>query len=156
MPYFPDRNALFVHIPKNAGRSIEAMLLPPPLTPDSGRRPVLNRIAHLLQTLTADRTPARFLLGSLDVVVASQHLTHQEIRLLGLLPASTLASAYSFCVVRNPYDRILSTLKHFPDASRRTTALGRRPKLRGRWISGWTWSRRTITFAPTGARSPTM
>lgn len=113
MPFFPEHNALFIHIPKNAGRSIEAVLLPEGLGPDSGRRPFLNLVARQFQKTTADPVPSKHLLGSLDVVLAAQHLTYQEIDLLGLLPRDALASAFSFCVVRNPYDRILSTLKHF-------------------------------------------
>lgn len=43
--------------------------------------------------------------------LAAQHLTYVEMEMLGLLPANS--NFVSFCVVRNPYDRALSSVMHF-------------------------------------------
>ena len=113
MPYFKSKNVLFVHIPKNAGRSIEAALLPPSIYPKMGRRSFLNQIARGLLKRTASRVPSEYLMGTLDVALASQHLTLSEIRLLGILPREVIDKAVKFCVVRNPYDRAISSIFHF-------------------------------------------
>lgn len=113
MPLFDKPRALFVHIPKNGGRSIESALLPPPLTPDSGRRTIPNRAAHYLQSLTGQHVADERLLGTLDVSLAAQHLTLAEIELLGLVPAKTLKDVFKFCVVREPYSRTISSVLHF-------------------------------------------
>lgn len=112
MPYFRDQNLLFVHIPKNAGRSIEAALLGP-TAPDGGRRSWSNRLATGLQRCTAAIDVRERLIGTLDVTVAAQHLTFAEIELLGLLPADQLAHCRRFCVCRNPFDRAVSSVLHF-------------------------------------------
>jgi len=113
MPLFPDYNALFLHIPKTAGRSIETALLPRGVAATSGRRRRLNRAAHLLQTRTANPTAARHLVGTLDVSLCAQHLTLAEIELLGLIPDRDLAGLLKFCVVRNPFARAISSVMHF-------------------------------------------
>lgn len=113
MPVLPERNALFIHIPKNAGRSIEAALLPSGIASTSGRRSLPNRAAHLAQTLTANAIAQRYLVGTLDASLCAQHLTLAEIELLGLLPGGSRAGLFTFCVVRNPYARALSSLRHF-------------------------------------------
>lgn len=113
MPLFPDHNALFIHIPKNAGRSIEAALFPPGVTSGAGRRSTANRAAHLAQSLTASAIAPRYLVGTLDAALCAQHLTLSEIQLLGLVPERDLAGLFTFCVVRNPYARALSSVTHF-------------------------------------------
>jgi len=115
MPYFPQHNALFIHIPKNAGRSIEKMLLPEGITPDSGRRRIWNRAFHFFQQKTGRTEPRDFLLGTLDISLVAQHLTLQEIMLFSLVGQSKLESSFKFCVVRNPYIRVISSLIHFRD-----------------------------------------
>lgn len=114
IPYFPDLNCLFVHIPKNAGRSIETALLKESGSPDSGRRSLVNRAATLLSRSTAPSFAKTHLIGTLDVTLAAQHLTFVEMEMLGLLPDTT--NYMSFCVVRNPYDRALSSVMHFSEA----------------------------------------
>jgi hypothetical protein len=113
MPFFRDRNLLFVHIPKNAGRSIEAALLGPTGSPDGGRRSWPNRLATGAQRRTAAVGVRERLIGTLDVTVAAQHLTFAEIELLGVLPAGQLAHCRRFCVCRNPFDRAVSSVFHF-------------------------------------------
>ncbi|KCZ47244.1 hypothetical protein HY17_19065 [Hyphomonas sp. CY54-11-8] len=51
------------------------------------------------------------MIGTLDYAFAAQHLTYVEMELLGLLPVDGRYT--SFCVVRNPYDRALSSIMHF-------------------------------------------
>lgn len=113
MPFFRDHNLLFVHIPKNAGRSIEAALLGPTGSPDGGRRSWSNRLATGVQRSTAGSSVRERLIGTLDVTLAAQHLTFAEIELLGVLPADQLAHCRRFCVCRNPFDRAVSSVFHF-------------------------------------------
>ena len=113
MPYLPEFESIFIHIPKNAGRSIEASLLPSGIDPDSGSRGLVNRAARFILNASGNKIPPRYLMGTLDVVLASQHLTLAEIRLLNLLPLKVLDSSFKFSVVRNPYDRALSSIFHF-------------------------------------------
>ena len=113
MPFFRDHNLLFLHIPKNAGRSIEAALLGPTGSPDGGRRSWPNRLATEVQRRTAGPCVRERLIGTLDVTLAAQHLTLAEIELLGLVPADQLARCRRFCVCRNPFDRAVSSVFHF-------------------------------------------
>lgn len=111
MPIFQDHKLLFIHIPKNAGRSIEAALLGGAGTPDDGRRSLLNRGATFISRRTRSRFPERYLIGTLDVALAAQHLTYVEMEMLGLLPEED--GFHSFAVLRNPFDRALSSIMHF-------------------------------------------
>ena len=113
LPFFRDHNLLFVHIPKNAGRSIEAALLGSKGSPDGGRRSWSNRLATGVQRCTAAAGVSEHLIGTLDLTVAAQHLTFTEIELLGVLPADQLAHCRRFCVCRNPFDRAVSSVFHF-------------------------------------------
>ncbi|MEM7766167.1 MAG: sulfotransferase family 2 domain-containing protein [Pseudomonadota bacterium] len=115
MPVFRDLRLLFVHIPKNAGRSIERALLAGAGTPDGGRRSLANRMAHAAARATRSKFADEYLIGTMDVVVAAQHLTYQEMDLLGLLPAGLVddPAFEAFCVCRNPFDRAVSSISHF-------------------------------------------
>lgn len=113
MPYFPEQNLLFIHIPKNAGRSVEKTLLGDQLTPDSGRRNIISRAATFIQRSVAQGCPRSHLLGTLDYTLMAQHLTYAEIQLLNLVPRESISSLKVFCVVRNPFDRVLSSLNHW-------------------------------------------
>lgn len=112
MPYFPDQKLLFIHIPKNAGKSVEMALGLDKTLSDLyrlGRRGIANRAAVLLQRLTAPSQARRRLHGVLDVTLTAQHLTFQEIRLLNLAPAEGVRS---FAVIRDPFERAVSTFLH--------------------------------------------
>lgn len=109
-----------MHIPKNAGRSIEAALLGGNGSPDGGRRSLVNRTATLISRCTAPRFAKTHLIGTLDVTLAAQHLTFVEMEMLGLLPENN--DYISFCVVRNPYDRALSSVMHFSRAEWKASA----------------------------------
>lgn len=113
MPVFHALRTLFIHIPKNAGRSIEEALLQGNGTPDSGRRSLANRAATLVQRRTGSDFVRTHLIGTLDHVFASQHLTYIEMSHLRLLPEEVLSGYRKFCVCRNPYDRAVSTVLHF-------------------------------------------
>jgi hypothetical protein len=113
MPVFLDLGLLFVHIPKNAGRSIEEALFGEAQAPHSGRRSTLNRAMHALTVLTAPKGVRSRLVGTLDQVLVAQHLTYGEMDLLGLLPQGPFVP---FAVCRNPYDRAVSSVSHFADA----------------------------------------
>lgn len=112
MPLLTELGALFIHIPKNAGRSVEAALLGEDLKYDSGRRGLINGLFRKGLKLSEDRIPARHLMGTLDVTLAAQHLTLAEISLLGLVPDDQLKTLFKFCIVRNPFDRAISSLHH--------------------------------------------
>lgn len=113
MPVFHALKAVFVHIPKNAGRSIEQALLGETGTPDDGRRSTVNRAATWLQRRSADPFVREHLIGTLDYTLAAQHLTWLEMAHLRLLPEAVLTGYESFCVCRNPFDRAVSTVLHF-------------------------------------------
>jgi hypothetical protein len=74
MPIFHKHKLIFIHIPKNAGKSIEAGFLGRK-GPDSGKRSHLNAACKLLMRLTSKPVPQRDLLGSLDYTFAAQHMT---------------------------------------------------------------------------------
>ncbi len=111
MPIFSNHKLVFVHIPKNAGRSVEAALLGKTGNPDGGRRSLANRISAGLMRATKSHFVDQYLIGTLDISVASQHLTYVELEMLGLLPTSTVF--HSFAVIRNPFDRAISSVIHF-------------------------------------------
>lgn len=113
MPYFPDLKALFLHIPKCGGKSVEAALLPPPLKANSGMRGPINLAARQFSKRTQSDVPHTYLLGTLDVVLSAQHLTYNEIEILGLLRSEAIKEAHIFATVRNPYSRALSSVAHF-------------------------------------------
>ena len=120
MPIFADLQLLFIHIPKNAGRSIEKALLQGCSSPDGGRRSIINRAAHSVMRLTRPRFAESHLIGTLDQVLAAQHLTYGEIDLLGLLPTEDHDTNFEvFCVCRNPFDRVVSSICHFSGADDR-------------------------------------
>lgn len=113
MPYCFEYKLLFVHIPKNAGRSIEEAIFQSPTAPHSGRRSFVNRVFHGLSKMTAPRLPSKTLIGSLDQVLAAQHLTYVEMEMLGLLPCAPDSVDSVFAVCRNPFDRVVSSINHF-------------------------------------------
>lgn len=61
--------------------------------------------------MTASSFAERYMIGTIDVTLGAQHLTYVEMEMLGLLPDTP--GVVSFCVVRNPYDRALSSVMHF-------------------------------------------
>ena len=113
MPLFRGPEILFIHIPKNAGRSIETVLFPAGVSSMNAKRSLVNRAAHWTQTATANRLADSYLAGTIDVSLAGQHLALAEIELLGIIPPSEIDNLFKFCVVRNPFARAISSILHF-------------------------------------------
>lgn len=113
MPFFDKYNCIFIHIPKNAGRSIEELLLDESGSANSGRRSRANRLATYFLRKTSSPIPKKHLIGTLDYTISAQHLTLAEIELLNLVSVDRIANCLKFCVVRNPYDRMISLIRHY-------------------------------------------
>jgi hypothetical protein len=111
MPIFHEHGLIFVHIPKNAGKSVEAAFLGKG-SENAGRRSKLNAAMKLLLRWTGSPVPRRDLLGSLDFTFAAQHMTIYEMTSLGLVSTSNCPGYGSFAVVRNPFDRVISSVFH--------------------------------------------
>lgn len=92
MPYYPDFNLIFIHIPKTAGGSIEELLLP---YKAPGKRTPFRRIAAKLALPQEAR--AAYIPGH------STAAWHRRV-----LGPKVFDSARRFAVVRNPYDRLIS------------------------------------------------
>ena len=115
MAYSSSKKVLFIHIPKNAGKSIEAALglISKELLERPSLRSPLNRFAKLMLKLTSSSYTSESLFGPLDYTFCAQHLTYSEIEFLGLLNEEELKSSLKLAVVRNPYTRSMSTCRHF-------------------------------------------
>lgn len=111
MPILNDGKLLFVHIPKNAGKTIEYSFLND--FGRLGRRSPLNRFLTLASRLTASSDAKKFLHGTVDQALCSQHLTFQEIQLLNLVPNARLEAMVKFAVIRDPRSRSISSYRHF-------------------------------------------
>lgn len=127
MPIFRDRGLLFVHIPKNAGRSIERLLFPEGLSTQAGQRSLTNRFAHWLQGRTANSIAKKHLCYTVDATLAGQHMTLSEIELLGFVGRAEIDRLFKFCVVRNPYERAISSILHFENRFHAEYRLDARP-----------------------------
>jgi hypothetical protein len=112
MPIIDKYDLIFIHIPKNAGKSIEDALIGVGASRKGGRS-YLNRSAKYLEKITQKKETKRSLIGTLDYTLCTQHLTYQEIEILRLTPPEKLSEYKKLSVVRNPYDRIISTVMHF-------------------------------------------
>jgi len=115
MTYNPNKNLLFIHIPKNAGKSIELAL---GFVNESElllrkNRSLFNRSAKYILSKTANKNNFLKQHGTVDFSICSQHLTLQEITHLGFLSKAQLENCFSFAVHRNPWARALSTYNHF-------------------------------------------
>ncbi|WP_421906112.1 sulfotransferase family 2 domain-containing protein [Mameliella sp.] len=111
MPIFHHQKLIFVHIPKNAGKSVESAFLGPG-GPVSGKRSSLNAACKLLLRWTSSAIPNRELLGSLDYTFAAQHMTFREMTDYGFVSEERCPGYRSFAVIRNPFDRAVSSVFH--------------------------------------------
>ncbi|AUS05843.1 sulfotransferase family 2 domain-containing protein [Pseudotamlana carrageenivorans] len=114
MPYSKKHNTLFIHIPKCAGKSFEVAL------GITSKREVnkykwrsnINRFGKLILKKTLDKKALPRLWGVHDITLAMQHLTYAEIELLNLIDTETLNNSIKVAIVRNPYDRAVSSYHH--------------------------------------------
>jgi hypothetical protein len=113
MVYDSKRKLIFIHIPKNAGKSIESSLgLFNAKDRRSAERSLLNLFLKMCLNLTKPSIPLRKLHGSYDYVLCSQHLSILEIKLLGLLSEKEIENSFKFAVCRNPWSRAVSIYNH--------------------------------------------
>ncbi len=119
MAYDRKRKLLFIHIPKNAGKSIEiAMGFVDRKTKANPRgRSILNGIAKKFLNLTTRQKNKEMLWGPIDYVLSGQHLTCQEIELLNFIDILEFQEALKFAVIRNPFDRAISTFTMFTQST---------------------------------------
>jgi hypothetical protein len=125
---------LFIHIPKNAGKSVEQAvgLVPEQDLVDYQWRSTLNRLSTALQRMTRDKATRSRLWGILDYTLIAQHLTYSEIELLRLINEQALRSLVSFAVCRNPYDRAVSIYFHLAASD-----VDRTPANFQTWLRQW-------------------
>lgn len=91
-----DHSAIFVHIPKTAGQSVEQMFLDDLGLTWEERAPLLLRLNQ-----DPNWGPERM-----------AHLLAREYVELGHLTQAQFDRYYKFAVVRNPYDRLISTYRY--------------------------------------------
>lgn len=118
MPYSRKHNVLFIHIPKCAGKSFEVALgiANEKEVTRYKWRSNSNRLAKFLLGKTKDKKALSRLWGTHDLSLALQHVTYAEIELLNLLPNDTLKNSIKVAIVRNPYDRAVSSYHHMGKA----------------------------------------
>lgn len=113
MPYSEKHNVLFIHIPKCAGKSFEVAL--EIVTNEEVQkykwRNFLNRASKYLLTKTRDKKAISRMWGVWDISLTLQHLTFAEIELLNLLDQKVLFDSIKVAIVRNPFDRAVSSYK---------------------------------------------
>lgn len=124
MPYYPDLNLVYIHIPKTAGGAIENILLP---WKAPGKKTLLRR------TLAKLAVPQ----NALTAYIPGHSTAEWHRRVLG---AAVFDRARRFAVVRNPYDRAISTYEFIRQNPRhhrhgKTKAQSFTEFLRGRSLS---------------------
>lgn len=115
MPYSKQHNLLFIHIPKNAGKSIEQSLgiRTKGQLLSSQHRSLLSRAFRLGTKLTGRTRNLDSLWGTWDVSLALQHCTYQEYCQLGFIERLPRTDFKTLAVFREPVDRAISTFFHF-------------------------------------------
>ena len=112
MPFLKEKNLIFIHIPKNAGKFIEDRYLMsdfPNSEANQGNRTIISNIARAFLKLDEDsqifaKTHGRRMF---DIGLVAQHLTLIEMQLYGLVPRN-LFELKVLASVRSPYSRALS------------------------------------------------
>ena len=97
MPYYKDKNILFIHIPKTGGTSVEQYL---------------KKITK--QTLYSKGLYDHILFEKFKLKSSLQHLTYKNIcKYKNTLEVDFNEDLKIITIVRNPYDRIISDLFYF-------------------------------------------
>ena len=112
MPFLKEKNLIFIHIPKNAGKFIEdryGMSDYPNSEANQGNRSIISNIARAVLKLDEDsqhfaKTHGRRMF---DIGLVGQHLTLIEMQLYGLVPRN-LFELKVLASVRSPYTRAIS------------------------------------------------
>ena len=112
MPFLKEKNLIFIHIPKNAGKFIEDRYLMsdfPNSEANQGNRTIISNIARAFLKLDENsqifaKTHGRRMF---DIGLVAQHLTLIEMQLYGLVPRN-LFELKVLASVRSPYSRALS------------------------------------------------
>lgn len=113
MPVSHKHKILFIHIPKNAGKSFEIFLnIHNSYNGSPNSRSKINAGLKYLLRLTSSKDAERTLIGTIDNSYAAQHLTFQEIILGNFLSKEILNSYLKVAIVRDPYDRAFSLFNH--------------------------------------------
>jgi hypothetical protein len=114
MPYSKELNTLFIHIPKCAGKSFEVAIgvISKSESQNYKWRSFINRASKFILGKTRDKNSLPRLWGTFDISIALQHLTYTEIELLGLLSQKTINDSIKVAIVRNSYDRAVSSYLH--------------------------------------------
>jgi hypothetical protein len=113
MPYNKNSKWLFIHIPKTAGGSITQSLQQESSHKSSKPRENTLKMGSLLLLRKSIQFVGQGdlsgLHGAYPYTLSLEHLTYRAIELLQLLPPDTLRSAFKFAVVRNPWQRAVSS-----------------------------------------------
>jgi hypothetical protein len=110
--YSPKHKALFVHIPKTGGQSVETVFL------QDLKLTWQERDALLLRPSKRRDGPERL-----------AHLYAEEYVRLGYLTQSEFDAAYRFSIVRHPFSRMVSEYRYRADSAERRKKQGKRAHL---------------------------
>jgi len=114
MPYSKMHNLLFIHIPKNAGKTIEILFgVHDSYQGSPNSRNKLNAFFKFALNKSKNFTAEETLMGVIDRSVTAQHLTLQEIRLGNYIELEKLESMNILATIRHPYTRAFSLFNHW-------------------------------------------
>lgn len=113
MPYFPELKILFIHIPKNAGGSVERALSDVDAHfrvrgPDRYRRFSCRIIRKLVRFGNQRVSEGQYFYGRELIPVTLEHLTFDEIMSMRFLNPIDIKNTRVMYVVRNPFTRLVS------------------------------------------------
>jgi|GEM_PF-2070333 len=114
MPYCKQKNLLYIHIPKNGGKTVEILLnMHQSYNGSPNSRSFLNTVFKYLLNKTTNHQASEQLLGVIDHSFAAQHLTLQEIEICNFMSIDNIKKAKILTTVRNPYNRAYSLFNHW-------------------------------------------
>ncbi len=114
MPISHKYKLLFIHIPKNGGKSFEIFFdIHNQYSGSPNSRSLLNRAAKFLLSKSTKKASVQNLMGVIDKSYAAQHLTLQEIILGNWVNNDILERYYKVAIIRDPYDRAFSLFNHW-------------------------------------------